>query len=269
MAKKILTFDRLLEFFNELKIYIYNEVTTSANSVMSKVQTQLNTKVAKTVEYYGDINSLVTSGFYRVGTNVNLPAGFECGQIIVSRGSDTATQICCSYSTGKIATRSCNSPDSNPNWTKWNHCATKEDLDNISTDGGFEFEYEAGSEAISMSGGSFTYEEGSESIVMLDGSGGKSGWYYLTEKSGQTGTITLPTGFKELHVVIGIANYMYTFNILADYLSSTDMMFRNGYCLSTSVYCDVYISVNKTAISGWTVRKENVLQNATVKVYYK
>jgi hypothetical protein len=253
MAKKILTFERLLEFFNELKIYIYNEVTTSANSVMSKVQTQLNTKVAKTVEYYGDINSLVTSGFYRVGTNTNLPAGYEYGQIIVSRGSDTATQICCSYSTGKIITRSCNSPDSNPKWTKWNEYATQEDLDNISSDGGFEFEY----------------EEGSEAIIVLDGSGGKSGWYYLTEKSGQTGTITLPTGFKELHIVIGIANYMYTFNILADYLSSADMMFRNGYCLSTSVYGDVYISVNKTSISGWTVRKENVVQNASVKVYYK
>ena len=94
-------------------------------------------------------------------------------------------------------------------------------------------------------------------------------WKLHTEKSGTTGTITLPSTFKELHIVIGIANYMYTFNILADYLSSTDMTFRNGYCLSTSVYGDVYISVNKTAISGWTVIKENVVQNATVKAYYK
>ena len=255
MAKKILTFERLLEFFNELKVYIYNEVTTSANSVMSKVQTQLNTKVAKTVEYYGDINSLVTSGFYRVGTNTNLPAGYEYGQVIVSRGSDTATQICCSYSTGKIATRSCNSPDSNPNWTEWNYCATKKDLESISVDSGGGFD--------------LSYDEENESINLLGGSGGSSEWHLLAEKTGNTGTVSLPTVFNELHILIGINNYMYTFDVLKDYLTSADMSFRNGYCLSNTVFCDVLVTVNKNAISGWTVRKENVVQTATVKVYYK
>jgi hypothetical protein len=62
---------------------------------------------------------------------------------------------------------------------------------------------------------------------------------------------------------------MYTFDVLADYLSSTAMLFRNGYALSASVYGDVYVSVTKTAITAWTVRKEGVIQEATVKVYYK
>ena len=188
-----------------------------------KLKASLNYKVDKAKEYYGDVNTLVTSGFYRVGTNANVPAECQYGQIIVSRGSDTVTQICGSYSTGKIYTRGCSSADSNPKWSAWVEYATKKDI----------------------------------------------GWTLLATKTGETGQITLPTSFKELHILIGITNYMYTFDILADYLTSTAMMFRNGYALSNTVFGDVYVSVTKTAISGWTVRKENVIQEASVKVYYR
>ena len=190
---------------------------------LSVLKERFSAKVDKAIEYYGDVNALVTSGFYRVGTNANVPTECQYGQIIVSRGSDTATQICGSYHTGKIFTRGCSSAGNNPIWSEWVEYTTKEDIE----------------------------------------------WKLLATRTGETGQITLPTSFKELHIVIGITNYMYTFDILADYLTSTAMMFRNGYALSNTVFGDAYVSVTKTAISGWTVRKENVVQEASIKVYYK
>ena len=211
-----------------------------------------NAKVAKTTEYYGDIDKLVTSGFYRVGTNANLPSGYEYGQIIVSRGSDTVVQICGSYRTGKIITRGCNSPDTTPNWSEWVEYATKEDLEGL---GGGNVQ--------------ISYEEENEALTFLPATDVQPAWNLLAEKSGTNGTITLPTVFNELHVVIGTDNYMYTFNVLANYLTGTAKLFRNGYAISDSVYGDAYISVTKTAITGWTARKEGVLQEVNVKVYYR
>jgi hypothetical protein len=170
----------------------------------------------------------------------------------VSRGSDTASQIGISYHTGKVVTRSCNSPDSNPNWTEWIEYATKQDLENI--EGG---------------GADLSYEAENEALTLVSSSENTSAWNLLATKTGTTGTVTLPTKFKELHILIGFTNYMYTFSILSDYLTDTAQMFRNGYALSTSVYGDVYISVSKSQITAWAVRKENVVQTATVKVYYK
>ena len=202
------------------KIVFTRETWTEFLGVLKE---RFSAKVDKEIEYYGDVNALVTSGFYRVGTNANVPAECQYGQIIVSRGSDTATQICGSYHTGKIFTRGCSSAGNNPIWSEWVEYTTKEDIE----------------------------------------------WKLLTTKTGETGQITLPASFKELHIVIGITNYMYTFDVLADYLTSTAMLFRNGYSLSSSVFGDAYVSVTKTAISGWTVRKEGVVQEASVKVYYR
>lgn len=220
----------------------------------TKLKNSLLNKVNKTQEYYGDMNALVTSGFYRVGTNANLAPNCQYGQVIVSRGSDTCTQICGSYFTGKIYTRGCNSPDSNPNWTEWVAYSTSDDLDILYEDCSFDL----------------SYSEENESLNIISGYGGHtSQWNWADTKTGNTGIIYLPTPFNELHIVIGIDNYMYTFNILADYLTDTPTLFRNGYTLSGSVYGDVYISVTSDKIEGWTVRKEGVIQNATVKVYYK
>lgn len=213
-----------------------------------------NAKVGIGAEYYGDMNALVTSGFYRVGTNTNLPDTCQYGQVIVSRGLDTVTQIAGSYHTGKIFSRGCNSPDDNPNWSEWNEYATMEDIEGLSAGGG---------------GFDFSYEEENEALTMVGGSGGTSQWNLLTTKTGTTGQITLPTIFSELHIVIGTASYMLTFNILVDYLTDTATLFRGGYALSDSVYGDAYVSVTKTSINAWTVRKEGVLQEVTVKVYYK
>ena len=93
-------------------------------------------------------------------------------------------------------------------------------------------------------------------------------WVHHQDATGETGVIELPQ-FNELHITIGIPNYMYTFNLLADDLSDEAEMFRNGYYISETVYGDVYISVSKTQIEAWTVRKEGVIQDATVKIYYR
>lgn len=232
----------------------YDNASSSllATDVQGAIDELAGNKVDKTIEYYGDIDALVTSGFYRVGTNTNLPTGYEYGQIIVSRGSDTASQICMSYHTGRMITRSCNSPDSNPNWTTWHELATISDLENIETEGGFDLSYESENEALTLLSGS------TEAV-----------WNLLTEQTGTTGTIDLPTVYEELHILIGFTNYMYTFSILSHYLTDTAQLFRNGYAISTSVYGDVYVSLTKSQITAWTVRKENVVQTATVKVYYR
>lgn len=123
--------------------------------------------------------------------------------------------------------------------------------------------------ANSGGGANLSYEAENEQLTLISGSGELSDWKLLTTKTGTSGQITLPTVFHELHIVIGNANYMYTFHILADYLTSTATLFRNGYSLSGSGYGDVYVSVTKTSITAWTSRKEGVIQEVTVKVYYK
>jgi len=54
-----------------------------------------------------DVDTLVKSGFYRVGTNANLPSGAYYGQLIVSRSSDTILQLVSSYN-GRLWQRSGN-----------------------------------------------------------------------------------------------------------------------------------------------------------------
>lgn len=70
-----------------------------------------------------DLNAVVTSGFYRVGASpVNAPAGASpYSQLIVSRGSDTVTQIYGSYSNGEVYTRSGNpsSIGGSGTWSAW------------------------------------------------------------------------------------------------------------------------------------------------------
>lgn len=50
-----------------------------------------------------DLNTIVTSGFYRIGvTPVNAPPSVDYGQLIVSRGQDTVLQIATQYQTGVV-----------------------------------------------------------------------------------------------------------------------------------------------------------------------
>ncbi|EKD22479.1 MAG: hypothetical protein ACD_85C00011G0003, partial [uncultured bacterium] len=58
-----------------------------------------------------DLNTVVTSGFYRLRSVSNGPSGaVDDGQLIVSRGLDTITQIAISYLSGRMFTRSGNPP---------------------------------------------------------------------------------------------------------------------------------------------------------------
>lgn len=70
--------------------------------------------------YEGDLNNLVTSGFYRVNISDNSPGRY--GQVIVCQGAaDTITQIYSQYDTGVLYTRSGNPPEvgGSGSWTRW------------------------------------------------------------------------------------------------------------------------------------------------------
>lgn len=73
--------------------------------------------------YHGDMNDLLTDGFYRVGENANLPPALYYSQVIVSRGSnsDTVAQIGVSYDQNKMFFRGYNGRNG---WQKWSEVAT-------------------------------------------------------------------------------------------------------------------------------------------------
>jgi hypothetical protein len=63
-------------------------------------------KVNTNIPSGGDLNAIVTSGFYRMlGAPVNGPANVADGQLIVSRGSDTVFQIVTGYSNSEFYMR--------------------------------------------------------------------------------------------------------------------------------------------------------------------
>lgn len=71
-----------------------------------------------------DLNTVVDTGFYRLNASVvNGPAGapIDYGQLIVSKGADTITQIVASFSTGEMWTRSGYPPEvGGPgSWSAW------------------------------------------------------------------------------------------------------------------------------------------------------
>ena len=97
----------------------------SHNHIISNVdglQTALDGKVSQSISTSADLNTITTSGFYRVGnTNANMPSGGSYGQLIVSRGADTITQIIGAYGSGKLYTRSGNPSNigGSGGWTDW------------------------------------------------------------------------------------------------------------------------------------------------------
>lgn len=69
-----------------------------------------------------DLNTVVDSGFYRLNNNVNKPAVFaDYGQMIVSRGQDTISQLAFSYSGPRLWTRTGNpaSIGGSGVWSPW------------------------------------------------------------------------------------------------------------------------------------------------------
>lgn len=99
----------------------------------------VNTYVPFTVDHQGasDFNTITTSGFHRVNNNLtNKPSNAsEWGQLIVSRGGDTITQIYGDYSTGNLYTRSGNPSNvgGNGSWTSWKRLLTDTDTNNFVT----------------------------------------------------------------------------------------------------------------------------------------
>lgn len=99
----------------------------------------VNTYVPFTVEHQGasDFNTITTSGFHRVNNNLtNKPSNAsEWGQLIVSHGGDTITQIYGDYSTGNLYTRSGNPSNvgGNGSWTSWKRLLTDTDTNNFVT----------------------------------------------------------------------------------------------------------------------------------------
>lgn len=71
--------------------------------------------------YYGDMNALVSSGIYRVGTNTNLHSKLWYGQVLVMQGadSDTVSQLGVSYTDGSILARAGNKSGSSWTFTSW------------------------------------------------------------------------------------------------------------------------------------------------------
>lgn len=98
--------------------------SSSTNPVQNKVvQAALNSKVNCMNVTTADLNTLTTSGFYRLsGTNDNMPSGGAWSQLLTMYGGgDTITQIIGDYANGKIFTRSGNPTDvgGSGKWTAW------------------------------------------------------------------------------------------------------------------------------------------------------
>lgn len=68
----------------------------------------------------GDLNAQVSSGFYRLNPPLtNGPGGVDYGQMLVSRGSDTAVQVCWDSGIGKMAFRAGSAIGGTPAWSAW------------------------------------------------------------------------------------------------------------------------------------------------------
>ena len=83
-------------------------VSTAQAAALNELDTE---KVSNTVELPNatNLDTVVTSGFYRMGDVSNGPGRWvDYGQLIVSRGLDTITQIATAYSSGRMFTRSGN-----------------------------------------------------------------------------------------------------------------------------------------------------------------
>ena len=100
---------------------------TSTYATKTELTNGLTNKVTTVILTAEDLNTIVTSGFYRLsGDNPNMPPYCYYGQLIVSRGADTITQIASSYSTGRLYTRSGNPSDisGHGSWTDWHEIIT-------------------------------------------------------------------------------------------------------------------------------------------------
>ena len=102
----------------------------SHNHVIGNVdglQTALDGKVNAVTQTSADLNTLTTSGFYRMGgSNANMPTSNGYGQLLVMHGGgDTITQIYGDYKKGTLYTRSDTPADvgGDGSWCDWKELA--------------------------------------------------------------------------------------------------------------------------------------------------
>ena len=116
----------------------------TAGTVQNLMKTKVNTM--QSLENGADLNTVTTSGFYRMGTNhVNAPTNTNWSQLIVVHGGgDTIAQLLIEYSTNKMYMRSGNPTEVNGSgaWTDWvsmystKHKPKPDDIDAMSLNGG-------------------------------------------------------------------------------------------------------------------------------------
>jgi len=77
-----------------------------------------------------DINTIVTSGFYRLGSSVtNGPGNVNSGQLIVSKGGDTILQLASAHDDNKyIYVRQASGIGTTPVWTAWTQIMTSSNV---------------------------------------------------------------------------------------------------------------------------------------------
>ena len=216
-------------------------------------------------EHYGDMNTLVTSGVYRVGTNANLDEQLWYSQVIVLKGlnTDTISQLGVSYTDGKIVVRSGQYADSKWTFTDWATCYSDKNKPSA---------FDVG--ALPLSGGSLTGALAIGNTTMYEGltktrningsvfynvfgigsdtSKGASSSVRLTDEEGNVkgrldlwsnGTITYTTDQTTYHQLIGEHNFS-TMDLVAktdaDY---TTHRVRNIYANTTTM------TANSTAMT--------------------
>jgi len=100
-----------------------NDLLTKANLVDLGLKVDKENNLAD----FADLNSIITSGFYRVGINpVNAPINSDKAQLIISRGGDTITQIISQYSTNDFWVRAGNPVEvgGSGSWSTWKELGT-------------------------------------------------------------------------------------------------------------------------------------------------
>lgn len=85
-----------------------DNTSDASKPVSTAQQNALNLKVDKIIDVGSscDLNTIITTGFYRLNSNItNGPGGVDWCQMIVSRGNDTILQIIIKYSNSAMCIR--------------------------------------------------------------------------------------------------------------------------------------------------------------------
>ncbi|HLO11492.1 MAG TPA: hypothetical protein VK190_04485 [Pseudoneobacillus sp.] len=157
--------------------------TTSANGLMSSTdKSKLDTAVVatQTLADATDLNTVITSGFYRLGATVtNGPTGVGYGQLIVSRGGDTIVQIITGYNNSEYYMRQGNGIGATATFQPWRK---------MWHDGNFDPATKASTAVVTTSANGLM---ASTDKSKLDGIAAGAQVNTVTSVAGKTGAVTL------------------------------------------------------------------------------